>query len=385
MAGTGRISRLAVSGVVALACSLGLMGCGNFFSCEGKTSCPASGGGSTTGDYAYVSNSSLGSTYLNGYSLSSGTLVTATDFPFDLGYIPSAMAITPSNSYLYVASDSSTGEIYGYSIGTGGALTILDSGVAQASENVDSIDISPDGQWLLALDADGSTISEYSIASSTGLLKYATSYTYTGDTTGPVVAKQVKFAPSGDYFACALGTGGAVTFSFDTSTGVGKETDLISTGSAQVGFNAVDVDSNGYLYVSYVSDTGGLQVFSMSSAEVPTLLNTTPYPTGAGPNSLVVDTGNNYVYSGNYTDGSLSGFSIGAAGALTSLGSAYTGPPLVTTLGRDNSGSYIFAAGYSATSGFQVFQIGSTGALTVTNTAASGTDTTVPVVMALTH
>jgi 6-phosphogluconolactonase len=378
----GRMDRMPVCGVVLLAISLGLTGCGNFFQCEGKTSCPTGGGGSTTGDYAYVSNSSLGSAYVNGYDISSGTLVTATDFPYNLGYIPAAMAVTPTNSYLYVASEASAGEIFGYSIGTGGALTALNSGVAQASENVASIDISPDGKWLLALDVDGSTMSEYSITSTTGVLKFATAYTYAGDSAGIVTAKQVKFAPSGDYFVCALGTGGAVVFSFVTSTGVGTETSLIKTGNTQVGFNAVDADGTGYLYVA---GTKGLLVFSMSTAEVPTLLNTTPYPTGAGPNSLVIDTGNKYVYVGNETDGTISGFSIGTDAALTSLGAAYTGQTGVAALGRDNSGSYLFAAGYNATSGFQVLQIGSAGALTVTNTAAATADTTVPIVMALTH
>jgi len=381
MAGIGR---LAMCGVVALAVALGLTGCGAFFVCEGKADCPTTGGGGTgTGDYAYVSNSSLGSAYLNGYSLTSGTLVTATGFPFDLGYIPAAMAITPKNTYLYVASDSSTGAIYGYSIGTGGALTALDSGVALVSENVASIDISPDGNWLFALDANGVTMNEYSITSTTGLLKYAAPYTVNGDSTGTVSPRQVKFAPSGDFLVCALGQGGAEVFSFDTSTGVAAETTLISTGSASVGINAVDADSSGYIYTS---GTAGLQVFSTDSSEKATLVSTTPYTTGAGPNSLVINTGNEYVYTGNETDGTLTGYTIGSAGALTAqTASPYTGPTTVAALGRDNSGTYIFAAGYSATSGFQVFQIGSSGQLTATNTAASGTDTTVPIVMALTH
>lgn len=383
MAGMGRMSRLAVSGVGALAVALGLTGCGNFFSCEGKTDCPTSGGGTTTGDYAYVSNSALGSSYINGYSLTSGTLVTATGFPFNLGFVPSAMAITPSNTYLYVASESSTGGIYGYSIGTGGALTALESGTALLSENVASIDISPDGKWLFALDADGSTMNEYSIASTTGLLKYAAPYTINGDSTGPIDPLQVKIAPSGDFLVCALGRGGAEVFSFNTSTGVAAETTLISTGSASVGINAVDADSNGYIYAS---GDAGLQVFSTNSSEVASLVSTTPYKTGVGANSLVIDTGNKYVYTGNESDGTVTGYAIGTAGVLTALtASPYTGPTGLAALGRDNSGSFLLSAGYSATSGFQVFQIGTTGALTVTNTAASGTDTTVPVVMALTH
>jgi hypothetical protein len=198
---------------------------------------------------------------------------------------------------------------------------------------------------------------------------------------------QVKFAPSGDFLVCALGQAGAEVFSFDTSTGLAVETTLISTGSTTVGINAVDADSNGYIYAS---GDAGLQVFSTNSQEEATLVSTTPYPTGKGPNSLVINTGNEYIYTGNETDSTLTGYTIGTAGALgtqTSLGSPYTGPTTVAALGRDNTGTYIFAAGYSTTSGYQLFQIGTAGQLTVTNTAASGalSSPTVPVVMALTH
>jgi 6-phosphogluconolactonase len=381
--GMSGMGRMPIGGVVLLAISLGLTGCGAFFQCEGKASCPAGGGGTTTGDYAYVSNSALGSAYLNGYELSSGTLVTATDFPLSLAYIPGAMATTPTNSFLYVASftTTDTGEIFAYSIGTGGALTQVGTN-ALVSESVSSMDISPDGKWLLALDTNGFTVTEYEITTATGELKVGASYGYSGVKGGAVNPLEVKFAPSGDFFVLALGTGGGLVYSFDTSTGVGTQTTMRPTGGTAVGINAVDADSNGYIYAA---GTAGLNVYSTNAAGDATIITTAAYPTATGgSNSVVISTTNKYVYTGNEKDGSISGFSIGTDGVLTSLGANYPGQTGVAALGRDNSGSYIFAAGSNATSGFQVLQIGSTGALTVANTAAA-TVTSLPIVMALTH
>ena len=79
--------------VPVAAMSLGLLvpltGC-PFFVCQ-KSSCTDSTTSSTTGDYAYVSNSASGTTYLDGFQVSGGSLVAATGFPLSLGYVPAAM------------------------------------------------------------------------------------------------------------------------------------------------------------------------------------------------------------------------------------------------------------------------------------------------------
>lgn len=377
MAGWLRGRGMAVLGGMAVM----LTGCGNFFVKPTTTTTTAS---STS--YAYVSNSASGTEYINGYVLTSGTLVAATSSPYSLGFVPQGMAVTPSNAYLYVGSDSAlaAGAIYGYSIGTGGALTILNSGAALVSENSAAVDISPDGQWLFSLNTNGSTLEEYSINSSTGLLSFAENYTYGGAAGGVVTPLSVKVAPSGDFVVLALGTAGMVTFPFNTTTGAAGPGDtLVSPGSTSSGIYAVAVDSNNYLYAS---GTAGLQVFSTTTLGVPTLVSTTAYTIGKGPRAMVVNTGNNYVYTANQTDSTITGDAIGTGGVLTAIaGSPYTAPTTVTAMGRDNSGKYIVTAGYSATSGIQMFAIGTAGALTESSSAASGTDTTIPVAVALTH
>jgi 6-phosphogluconolactonase (cycloisomerase 2 family) len=268
-------------------------------------------GSGSTDDYVYVANSATGSTYVDGYTLAAGTLAAATSAPFSLSYSPTSMAITPANTFLYVASDSAltagVGYIYGYSFTTGGALSILSSGTPLVSEDVTSLAISPDGNWLFALDTNGLTLEEYSINSSTGALTFAQTYGVTGATSGQVTPSSVKVAPSGDFVVVALGTGGAETFTFTTSKGVAATSTVISPANSSTGIYAVAVDSNNNLYCV---GTAGLQVFSTTAVGVPTLLKT--YSTGNGAHSIVINSTSTDVYVGNQTDGTITGYAIAA-------------------------------------------------------------------------
>jgi 6-phosphogluconolactonase (cycloisomerase 2 family) len=361
-----------------------LSGCGNFFSCEGKADCPTTcvasstvtcptgGTGSSTDDFAYVANSASGSTFVDGYNLGSGTL-TAIGAPFSFDYSPISMVVTPADTFMYAASD--TGEIFGYSIVTGGALSILDGGSPQIGENDAALAVSPDGQWLLTLPTAG-LINVYSINTSTGAAGATTAYSYplaSASSTGSAVPISLAVAPSGDYVAAALETGGANVFSFATATGgpvAGQIPGGIDPGSAASGIYAVAFDSNNDLYCA---GTAGLQVFSVSSnannVNV-TILKT--YSLGNEPRSIV--TNGTYVYVGNEGDSTISAYSIGTGGALTAVaGSPFTAPTSVGALAIDSTGKYLIASGYNASSGIQLYTIGSAGSLSPTASAGSGT------------
>jgi 6-phosphogluconolactonase len=382
--------------LTAIAALTLLSGCGNFFQCEGKASCPVACSttvttdctttGSTTVDYAYVANSSTSANSIDGYNLGAGTLTTATSAPYALGYSPSAMVVTPANTFLYAATDSALdsgkGYIYGYSIGTGGALSILSSGNSLIpGEDISSLAVSPDGQWLFCLDTDGITLEEYSINASTGALAFAATYGITGATNGQVTPAQVTVAPSGDFVVVALGTGGAETFSLDESTGAAVASKLLSPTNAATGIYAVAVDVNNYLYLA---GTAGISVYSTTTAGVPTFLNS--YATSSGAHSVIVNTAGTYVYAGNQGDGTIYGFSIGTNAALTAIsGSPFTGPTTLNALAFDSTDAYLIASGYNATTGIQLFTLGTTGALTSAGTAGTGTSVVIPGAIATTH
>lgn len=363
-----------------------LTGCGSFFSCEGKASCPTTCTTNcpvTTTDYAYIANSSTGTTYVDGYNVGDEALTAATRAPFSFSYTPSALVVTPANTYLYAATDSAltAGDIYGYSIGTGGALSILASGSPLLNESDAALAVSPDGKWLFCLNAVAQLLNVYSINTSTGVLTYDTFAPIQGATTGVITPAQVTVAPTGDYVAVALGTAGAETFTFDTTTGAITFSTLITPANSATGIYAVAIDANNYLYTA---GTAGLEVFSATTAGAVTLQHT--YTTGAAPRSIAINPDSTFVYVGNQTDSTITAYSIGTNAALTAVsGSPFTAPTTVSSLGVDSTGAYLVASGYNSSSGINLYAIGATGALTSKATAATGTSVAIPTPIAMTH
>jgi 6-phosphogluconolactonase (cycloisomerase 2 family) len=243
-----------------------------------------------------------------------------------------------------------------------------------------SIDVSPDGQWLVALDSLLQNITLYAINTSTGALTFQQSLPYV-PATGTVAASQVRFAPSGKWIVAAVGTAGDVVVPFNTSSGIMSAAySVIATGSNTVGDFAVAMDANDYLYVAR---SGLIAVYALDSS--PTT-QVSSVAAGAGPKSIVLNTGYNYVYAGYQAASTITGASIGSNGALTLLnsGTGYAAPSTVNSLARDNSGKYIVAAGYGST-GVELYSIGSTGGLSVISSAATSSSPTYPSVVAATH
>jgi hypothetical protein len=181
----------------------------------------------------------------------------------------------------------------------------------------------------------------------------------------------------------SLGTGGDLIFPFTTSTGALGSYVSLSPPTASEGDYSAALDANNFLYVAR---TTGLAVYSLSTTGVGTLVSGSPFATGNASRSVLLSSSSAYVYTANLTDATISGFSIGASGALTALsGSPYASVPSVSVLGRDNSGKYILAGGYDSSAGLKLYTIGTGGVLSAGGSVATGTSTSVPMVMALTH
>jgi 6-phosphogluconolactonase (cycloisomerase 2 family) len=381
--------RRAVS-MASLLLLVGAAGCKNFFSPTN-----GSGSGSTvvnTGNYAYVLSTVAGT--LSGFSISSaGKLTALSGFPLTLGFEPTTAVVTPSNGFLYVAG---AGVIYGYSINSAGGLTqILSSTNSDALEIADivSMDVSPDGQWLIALDGTTTapTIDVYKIGSAGQLtVEPIVQYPLQGGAT--IVPNSIRISPLGTYVAASLGTAGDVLFSFDTSTGALKSLIQINTGSASAADQALAFDSKeSTLYIARSGTGGGVYPYLIeSSGSQLTPVTGAPFALGSGPSSMVIDKTGKYLYVGNKTSNNISGFSIGTGSVLTALaGSPFTAGTSVDALARDNSGDYIMAANFNGGPDIDLFSFDATtaGNLDVATTASTG-DTAEPagaVAIALTH
>lgn len=376
--------------IVALlgaATALGLTGCGNFFQCEGKPSCPASSGGSggsgsASEDYAYISNNVSNSSSLSVYDVSKGALTALSNSPLSLGYVPNAMAITPDNSVMYISDPAKQG-IFLYSVGSDGSLT-NSSGEPEISDTASAMDITPDGKYLFTLDLTitGAIVNEYAIGSG-GALTAASSPSILG-ITGELGAS-IKVAPSANFVVVTLGTGGdeiipLVNDLFNTGN---VSPQIITFKTTGVGDFDSAIDSNDYVYFAR---TGMVAVYQVTAGggTVTSISNTaTNSKTGAEDSVILVDGTN--VYTANTADGTISGFTS-ASGVLTPIaGSPFTAPTDVSALGLDNSKQFLVAAGLNSNNGAQIYTIGAAGALTVSSSVAPTSTNSNPVVIAMTH
>jgi DNA-binding beta-propeller fold protein YncE len=121
-------------------------GCGNFF--PPINGGGGSGGGGTTLNRVYVANQAANS--IGGFAIGTGTLAAVTNSPLATSYKPLSMVVTPNNSLLYVGS--ATGGIFVYFINSDGSLRAPTTGSQPTGVSAPAMAVSPDGQWLIALD-----------------------------------------------------------------------------------------------------------------------------------------------------------------------------------------------------------------------------------------
>lgn len=360
-------------GIAALALTTG---CGNFFVYPGST---GTGGTSTTGDYVYVANANTSN--LAGFAVGSGSLTAVANSPYALTVSPTAVAINPANTLLYVAGGAA---IYAYAIQSTGALSILSSGSPVAAATVASMDISPDGQWLIALDRNPGVIDEYKINASTGTL---TAQTASYSAIGTVVPQAIKISPNAQLVFAALGTAGDLALPFNTASGaISTGTQFPLTGNQSDNALAVDPTST-YLYIARSGTNGGLAVDTISGGAL-SPVSSSPFAAGTQPFSVTLNKAGTDVYVANRSDGTISGFSIGSLGALTALtGSPYSAGSLVTALAVDNSGSYLLAAAANGAPDLALYSYDATtaGKLDLAASTATGTDPTQATAIAATH
>jgi 6-phosphogluconolactonase len=382
----GRVSAAAIVAALSLT-----MGCGNFWVYPGNANGTGTGANSgISGDVVYVANATAET--VSAFQVGTGgTLAAVTNSPYALGYAPSALVVTPADTFLYVGS--ATGGVYGYSIGSGGVLSALSSTCASSSicqANVQSMVVSPDGQWLLILDALSTSIDLYQINPSTGQLSNGQGVQY-AVTTGTVVPRAIAITPSvgnnSYYLYAALGTGGTIVYTFNTSTAAFTNFASQPSPSSVIGDNALALSPNGaYLYIAR-SGSSAVQVFSVGSNGGLTPGNS--YATGNRPYSMVVNTAGTDMFIANQADGTISGYSVSGA-TLTPLSasvSAFTAGLTVQALAIDSTQDFLLAASNGGQPDLALYSLASmaTGDRSPSTTTATGTDPTGPYAIATTH
>ncbi len=372
-----------VAAALGLAALCWTTGCAGFWVYPGSSKSSST---TPTKDYVYVANGTA--VTVSGFAVGTGTLTAVTGTPYSLGFSPTAVAVNPANSILFVGGNTA---IYAFAIDSStGALSALNSGAAVGYAAVASMDISPDGQWLFALDQNDISLEEFQINSSTGVLTQDTPITYPVPPGATVVAHAVKFAPNGGYLFLALGTAGDVVYPFNTSSGALSVPLSLSLGASSNNSDnalAVSTDST-LLFIARSGPTGGLAVYTIGSGGALTSVSGSPFTAGTQPYSVAVNTEGTDVYVANRGGNNISGFSIASGGPLTVLsGSPYQSGTAVTALAVDNSGDYLLAAANGGSPDLTMYSYDSAtaGKLDFATSCLTGTDPTGPVALAMTH
>lgn len=320
-----------------------------------------------------------------GFTLANSKLAATSGTTYTVPLSPFALAVTPSNSFLYVGSEA--GAIYVYTINSDGSLSIGNGGNPVATSVFPlTMKVDTTGNWLIAVDSISQDAYVFRINTSTGALT-----SVTGSTVGLAASSTEGMAltPDDSYVYVALGTGGVETLSFNSSTGALAEVNNVVAPKQNLDADqAVAVSPNGdYLFVA---ETGisAVRVYSIGSGGAIKEIAGSPFSVGLGPDAILVDSTSSYVYVANRTANTISAFTLATDGTLTKIsGSPFAAGTNPVGLVEDNSDTYVAAVNEGGSPDLKVYTISTTtpGALTAFSTSATGTDPTDAISIAATN
>lgn len=375
-----RLAGLACIGLLLLS------GCGNFFTPQSTGTGGGGTGNTAAGDVLYFMNTAESS--ISAYSVSTtGALAAVSKSPFSIGLVPTSMAITPGNTFLYVGT--ATG-ILGYSLGAGGVLTELNSSTPVATDVIAPLSMQVDstGTYLMAAAENLSTtlpeIALYTINATSGVLTPATGSPLAvkagNGTTSSTVGNapyQLCITPNNANVYLTLAGGGTEILTFNASTAAladtGVHLNLLNGGTGEYG-----AISNSTSTVLYVAEIGiGVRALSIASGGGLTELAGSPFKSGNGPTGFVLDSTGDYLYVTNKGDSTISGYSVSASGALTALAaSPFKTGTLPLAMSLDQSKKFLAVANSGGTPDLGVYTFDAT-MIGKLNLVSSETDTNI--------
>jgi 6-phosphogluconolactonase len=367
------------SALLAAIVLIGTTGCTGFFIpvCQANNDC-GGGGNGTYSSYAYVANATTGT--LTGFPVPTTTFTTLAGTSYTLGTTPSALAATPNGAFLYVATIA--GSVFVYTIGTNGVLTLGNSGLPVMQALYPTwMTIDPSGNWLFVVSKSSPQLLIFQINTSNGVITQTSQGTILLSSGNPT---QVYVTPNNQYVYIGLGPGGTDGFTFSSSTGVvsGKIHLAPLTGASDNSFAA---DNNSaYLFVGEAGS--GIRSLTIGTGGSLQEVTGSPFASQLGPQSIVVDPTNTYVYVANRTANVITGYTLGTGGTLTPLStSPFATGSLPNAMSLDSTGKYLFVVNSGGSPDLQVFSFDATtaGKLDSVTSVATGTDPTGAVALSI--
>jgi 6-phosphogluconolactonase (cycloisomerase 2 family) len=367
---------------VSVASLLALAGCGKFFPPLGSGG--GGGTGSSSGDYLYVGNLGTNPLTIAGFSIASSALSSISGSAWSVALEPTALAVTPDDTYLYLGS--AAGGIYVYTIGSNGAITIANGGTPVATGvSASVLRVDSTGKWLLGASSFSGEAFVYQIGTGGALTPLSSSVVTLN---GNVPSTDLEITPNDNFVYVSCSTAGVYTLSFNSGTGaLAQINTVLVPKSANAADYGLAISPSGNFLFAAETVTGGVRVFSIAANGTLTETSGSPSTTGTGAWSVLVDHTGSYVYVANRTQGNISAFVLSNNGALTAIsGSPFTTGSLPVAMVEDKSETYLAVINAGGSPDLQVFTINTTtGALTSLATAKTGTDPTEASSLAATH
>lgn len=304
---------------------------------------------------------------------------------------PTAMAVSPNGSYLYVSTLISG--IFVYNVGSGGALTLGNNGAAISSDPALALAVDTTDSWLIDsfINAGGQVVVDATPLNSTGTYTAGATVASAAFTISNATVKQMALSSDDANIFVALGTGGTIIVPFSSSTPLpaGVAAHTISVLHNEGSDLSVAVDPSTRLFYigeangNSAGSSGGLRYFDYS-----TLAEASGSPLASGglaPAAILPLANGDYVYlangQGESSAGNVAWFSVSTSGTTTSLSSGSTAGSGVQPIGlaAESDGNFVLAVseGDNTSSGgnpdLDAYTM-STGALTSALTSSTGTD-----------
>jgi DNA-binding beta-propeller fold protein YncE len=364
---------------------LALTGCGQFFPPLGSSGGGGGGGSTSAGDNLYVGNLATNPLSVAGFTIASAALSGISGSPWAVELEPTALAVTPNDSYLYVGS--AAGGIYVYTIGSNGAPAIANNGSPVATGVSPSVlRVDPTGKFLIGADALVGNVYVFQIGSG-GALTAISSSLITLNASLP--ANDLEITPGGGLVFVSCGTAGIYTMAFNTSTGALVQIKgVLNPRQTNDAIYGMAITPSGSYLLAAETGISSVRVFSIATSGTLSEAAGSPVKTGTGPFGVLVDSTGSYAYVTNRTDGTISGFLLSNTGALTPItGSPFTTGTLPELMVEDKTDAYIAVICTGGGPDLQVFKFdaATAGALDSFATAKTGTDPTEATALAATH
>jgi len=355
-----------------------LTGCANFWQAPSTTTTTTT---TASSGYFYVLNQET--KQIAAFSIISGTLTEISGSPYPLAATPTALAVAPNGSFLYVGTAAG---IYLYTINSSGQLTLGNGSNVISQDLAAAMQVDSTDSWLLEAGPNALDLFAIPINPSNGSL---TSNTEQSVQLPAASVYQLAISPDNTHVFVALGSAGTedVVFAAGNTKPFSSTANVAVKNSAGAAVSVAVDPSNRLVYVGETAATSGSNSGGVRAFNYSTLVELTgsPYASGGlAPYSILpISTGDD-IYVANRTvsgssSGNISGFAVTSTGTvftLTVLGTTAAGGTNTVGLAEDSSSNFVLAVNSGGNPDLEAFTFDATtaGELDLVISAATGTD-----------